>query len=140
MTQPKLTPAQRKLIDEYAETRAKVAAWKPAVNPHAARLAALVVEITKLTDREPADEEVLLAGYHFSVPVGMKRIKRTIVRLKQLFRRLGSEWVEEHCQPNLGDLDKALAPEERSEFVEESRELSRIIGVPLAAQPKTKAA
>lgn len=132
MKSPKLTPAQRKLVDEYAEVREKVAAWQPAANPHAARLAELTKAIIEFTDEQPADEEVLLAGNRFRVPVGMKRVSREIVNLPKLFKRLGRAWVEEHCKPNLGDLDKALTPEERQPFIVESRSLSRIVGKPVA--------
>lgn len=141
MTVPKLTPPQRRLLDEYAELRAKVASWKPPANPDAARLAELSTQVLALADQQPADAEVLLVGNAFSVPVGMKRVKRSIVNLPKLFKRLGRAWVETHCQPSLGDLDKAeLTAEEKAEFVNESRELSRIIGTPAMALPKRKAA
>lgn len=137
---PKLTLAQRRMIDEYADVRAAAAAWKPATNPHAARLAQLSAEIGRLADLQPADAEVLLAGFHFSVPVSMKRIRRTIKSLPALFARLGNEWVMKHCAPGLGDVDKVLEPAERAEYIDEARTLSRIIGEPVQAQAKRKAA
>jgi len=133
MITPKLTPAQRKTIDEYAEVRASAAAWRPAVNPHAARLAELQKHVMDLADLQPADAEVLLVGRRFSVPVGMRRIKRTIINLQQLWNRLGKEWMLKHCAPSLGDLDKALEPEDRAHFIDEERTLSRIIGEPVQA-------
>lgn len=134
MITPKLSPSLRKLVDEYADTLNKVAAWKPAVNPDVARLAELSAQITQLTDTKPADEEIVLVGYRFQIPVGMKRIRRTIVRIPQLFRRLGMAWVQEHCAPSLGDLDKALTENERAQYVQESRALSRIIGKPVTTE------
>lgn len=140
MKSPKLTPGMKRLVDEYAEVRQKVAAWRPPANPHAARLKELEGAIADLADKAPADEEVLLVGYHFVVPVGMRRVKRTIVEVAKLFKRLGMEWVYAHCQPNLGDVDKALSEDERKAFISESRELSRIIGTPVTAQVQSKAA
>jgi hypothetical protein len=137
---PKLTPAQRKVIDAYVVERRDFGNWRPAANPFAARLADLQKQVTEMTDKVPADEEVLLVGYRFTVPIGMKRIRRTIVKLPALFKRLGQAWVLKHCIPSLGDLDKALEPAERAKFIEESRDLSRIIGEPVASSALSIAA
>jgi hypothetical protein len=128
------------MIDEYSDVRAAAAAWKPATNPHASRLFALEKEIARLADLQPPDAEVLLTGFHFSVPVGMKRIRRTIVNVSKLFARLGNDWVLKHCAPSLGDVDKVLEPAERSQYIAEERILSRIIGEPVQAQAKRRAA
>lgn len=140
MIKPKLSPKLKHLVDEYSDLIAKTAAWRPAVNPHLARLVEVTGEIVKLSDLQPADAELLFVGYNFVLPVGMRRIKRTIINLPKLFKRLGAEWVEAHCQPGLGELDKVLQVEERAEFIEESRELSRIIGRPVMAEAVRKAA
>jgi len=139
---PKLTPNLRRLVDEYADTLNKVAAWKPAVNPDIARLAELSSQIRAATDRQPAGEELLLRGLKYDLPVGAKRIKRTIINIPRLFRKMGMAWVEEHCAPALGDLDKALTEDERAGYVKEERILSRIIGQPVTTEtlPLRKAA
>jgi hypothetical protein len=142
MTTPKLTSAERKLVDEYSEMRGKASLWVPPVNPHAKRLAELEKQLVTITDKQPADADLVLCGSRYSVPVGPKRIKRTIENVGELFDRLAPEWIRMHCIPNLGDLDKVLkgfTPEDRAKFISESRELSRTIGAPIA-QPKRSAA
>ena len=104
------------------------------------QLAELQKQVMEIADGQPADQEVLLAGYRFTVPVGMKRIKRTIVNLPALFKRLGQPWVVKHCAPSLSDLDKALEPVERAKYLEESRELSRIVGEPVESPALSRAA
>ena len=140
MIAPKLTPAQRKAIDAYVAARASYSAWRPAVNPHAEALAEGEKLILDLTDKQDAKDEVLLVGYRFSVPVGPKRIRRTLIKIPALFKRLGKQWVQKHCAPSLGDFDKALEPDERALFVKEERVLSRIIGEPVQAAPISKVA
>jgi hypothetical protein len=140
MIAPKLTPAQRKGIDAYVVARASYSAWQPAVNPHASAVADGQKLIAELTDEQAADEEVLLAGYRFSVPVSAKRIKRTIINVPALFKKLGQAWVLKHCAPSLGDFDKALEPDKRAPFVKEERVLSRIIGEPVQSVAISRAA
>jgi len=140
MIAPKLTPGQRKAIDAYVVARASYSAWQPAVNPHASALAKGQKLIAELADEQNADEELILAGYRFSVPVSAKRIKRTLINIPALFTKLGKAWVQKHCAPSLGDFDKSVEPDERAPFVKEERVLSRIIGEPVQAVPMSKAA
>jgi hypothetical protein len=70
----------------------------------------------------------------------MKRLRRTVVNVPALFKRLGAAWVAKHCAPALGDLDKALDPAERAKFIQESRDLSRIVGEPVEATALSRAA
>lgn len=140
MITPKLTPGQRKLVDDYAAARRDCASWRPSVNPFAARLLELEKQIMELADKQPAEQEVFLTGVSYAVPIGTKRVRRTIINVAALFKKLGKEWVLKNCIPSLGALDKALEPEERAAFVSESRDLSRIIGAPVSRAAASKAA
>jgi hypothetical protein len=140
MIAPKLTPGQRKSIDAYVVARASYSAWQPSLNPHAQAVADGQQLIANLAEKEPAHEELILAGYRFSVPVSAKRIKRTLINIPALFKKLGKAWVEKRCAPSLGDFDKSVEPDERAPFVKEERVLSRIIGEPVQAVPMSKAA
>ena len=53
MIQPKLTRAQRLELDEYAQVRANVMAWRPPVNPHEARFEELAERIQEWFEDEP---------------------------------------------------------------------------------------
>jgi hypothetical protein len=132
MIVPKLTPEQRRLVDEYVEVRAKCLAWRPAANPHVSRFAELQVAILAWFEKQDPEDQILAKGNKFSLPVGAKERKRTIVRIPELFRRLGMKWVAEHCKPALGALEKALPKDELAKYVEESRTGPRSLGEPVA--------
>lgn len=136
----KLDAVGRALIDEYGDVCLRVSAWCPVVNPDIARKSEIERLITQLTDRQPADEEVMLVGTRYSLQIGAKRVRRTVKNVAKLFATLGKAWVEKHCLPSLGDIDKALEPDERAPFIDEQRILSRIIGSPVVAQKKKNAA
>jgi len=140
MIAPKLTAGQRKAIDAYVVARASYSAWQPAMNPHAGAVEDGEKLIAKLADAQAPEEEIILAGFRFSVPVSAKRIKRTLINIPALFKKLGKEWVLKHCAPSLGDFDKAVEPDEQAPFVKEERVLSRIIGEPVQSVPMSKAA
>jgi len=140
MIAPKLTAGQRKAIDAYVVARASYSAWQPAVNPHANAVAEGQRLIAELAGAEPAEEEVILAGFRFSVPVSARRTKRTFIDIPRLFRRMGHQWVHKYCVPSLSDFDRAIEPKERALYVKEERVLSRIIGEPVQAVPMSKAA
>jgi hypothetical protein len=140
MIEPKLTPEQKKLVDEYAEARLKVMAWKPEANPHAARFEELNSLILTWFENEKADEAILARGNRYTVPVAAREKKRTILRIPQLFKRLGSKWVAENVRPTLKAIEKALSPEEMKKFVLEERTGPRSLGEPVVHSATAKVA
>ena len=142
MTDLKLTAEQRRLVDEFSEVRARVIAWRPAVNPDAARFAELNQQLVALAANMDPAEATVLKGYRFLVPVSACERKRTIVKIPALFRKLRAKWVAEHCKPTLTAIEKALSKEDLVRYVEESRSGPRSLGEPAAVTsvPKTAAA
>jgi len=140
MIVPILTPARKALVDEYKRVRDKVEAWRPAVNPHAARHAEIEAEILSWVEDEAADQEILLVGNTVNVPISARRKRHTIIHLPQLFKKLGLKWISEHCKPTLGDLKKSpLPPQVLEKFIKETQDGGRTIGEPVVAQPNSKA-
>ena len=136
MVEPKLSPDQRKLVDEYVEVREKCRAWRPEVNPNAARLAELQPLLIALAGSTDPERPLTLKGKKHVVPVSRCELRRTILRIPALFRRLGAKWVAEHCKPTLTALEKSpLSPEELASFIHQDRTGPRTLGepVPLAA-------
>jgi hypothetical protein len=131
--EPKLNPDQRKLVDEYVEVRKHCAAWKPSVNPHAARLAQLEPLLTEMAGFNPvqAKETFVLRGDQFVVPLSARRLKRTILQIPKLFKLLGTKWVAEHCAPTLTDLEKSsLTEKQLKSFILEEQSGQRTLGEP----------
>jgi hypothetical protein len=134
---PKLTPAQRVLVDEYAEVRDRCLAWKPATNPHMARYFELSQVVLGWFEEQPADETLLATGNVYSIPVSARRRSRSLVNLPKLFKKLGMKWVLEHCRPSLTDIDRAPLPAEvLATFIVEARDGPRTLGEPVTAAKK----
>ena len=133
MIVPKLTAEQRKLVDEFREVRARYLAFKPNVNPDAARYAVLEETILGWFAGMKGDEVILAKGDKFSVPISACERKRTIKNIPALLKRLGTAWVKEHFKPTLKDLTKALDEKELAKFVDETRTGPRTVGEPVAA-------
>jgi len=136
MIEPKLTPDQKKLVDEYTEVRAKCMAWKPAVNPDAARYAELQKELLSWFEGEKGDERkapALLKGTRFTVPVAARENKRTIIQIPKLLKRLGTKWIHENFKPTLKSIETVLTPVEMKKFVTEENSGPRTLGEPVSA-------
>ncbi|HLJ77864.1 MAG TPA: hypothetical protein VKT75_10660, partial [Acidobacteriaceae bacterium] len=134
-----LTSEQRKLVDEYVQVRTQYRAWKPDVNPHTARFIELQQVLAGLGEVLNPEDSGILTGNKFVVPVSARERRRTIVRIPQLFRKLGGKWVAENCKPPLAALEKSLSEKDLAKFVEESRTGPRNLGEPVAIAA-TKAA
>jgi hypothetical protein len=138
---PKLTPAQRALVDEYAQVRDRCLGWKPATNPHMARYFELGQVVLGWFDGQPADEPILATGFSYSIPVSARRRSRSLINLPKLFKKLGMKWVLEHCRLSLTDIERAPLPAEvLATFIVEARDGPRTLGEPVAAVTKDKAA
>jgi hypothetical protein len=139
MTELKLTPDQRKEIDEYVEVRAKCMAWQPAVNPFAARLAELEPKLLAMAESLDAKEASVLHGNKYVVPISGRERKRTILQVPKLFKKLGMKWVVANCKPTLKAVEKALSAKEFKAFVSEEQTGPRNLGEPVQ-QAAVKAA
>ena len=142
MIEPKLTPEQRKLIDEYVEVRARCQAWKPETNPHAARFEVLDELIPTWFSKLDAAEAILAHGNEFSVPFSACERKRKLKpkAIPALLKRLGTKWIQARFKPTFKDLEKTLTAEELAKYVTESRTGPRNPGEPVERQEQAKAA
>lgn len=140
MIEAKLTPEQRKIVDEFAVVRQRCMAWTPAVNPHAARRQELEKLILSWFENSEAAEPIIAAGNRYTVPVSMRENSRTLVLIPRLLKRLGQKWVVENFKPTLKSIEKALTKEELAKYVQEERSGARSIGEPVQNQPALKAA
>jgi hypothetical protein len=136
----KLTAEQRRLVDEYTEVRARVMAWRPAVNPDAARFGELEAQLLAMAAGIEADQSAILKGNRSTVPVTECERKRTIIKIPSLFRLLGTGWVSENCKPTLKAIQKALTKEQLAKYVSESRSGPRTLGEPVTSAPTERTA
>lgn len=140
MIEAKLTPEQRKLVDEFAEARQRCMAWTPAVNPHAARRQELEKLILSWFENSEAAEPIIAAGNRYTVPVSIRENRRTLILIPKLLKRLGQKWVVENFKPTLTSIEKALTKEELQKYMNEERSGPRTIGEPVQHQAALKAA
>ncbi len=142
MIVPELTDEQRALVDEYAEVRKLVKSWQPNVNPHMARFLALGAAIQSWLENLPADQEIVATGYLYDLPLTARRKSRSLIRVTRLYKRLGIQWVIEHCRPTLADVEHAIPAGERATLIRETRDGPRAIGEPVwpERQARSKAA
>ena len=125
---PKPDPA---LIDEYAELRERMKAWKPNVNPHAARYAEVSALILAAYETWPASEPIVAEGARYKLPVSARRLERKIIDLAAFFKRIGRERYLEICKPTLGAIEKEIPKEKLGLYIEGKETGPRQIGEPV---------
>jgi hypothetical protein len=129
-TKPQVTPEEA-LIDEYCELAEKMAAWQPALNPHAARFAEVSSLILGRYAQAPADRSILAPGARYLLPISAGRMKRSVVNLEKFFKAVGRQAYLEMCRPTLGNVEKAIPKEKQSLYIAESQTGNRTIGRPV---------
>lgn len=125
---PKPDPA---LIDEYSDLREKMKAWRPNVNPHAARFAEVSALILAAYETWPAKEPIVAEGLRFKLPITARRLERKIIDLAGFFRKIGRERYLEICEPTLGAIKKEIPKEKIGLYVEGKETGPRQIGEPV---------
>jgi hypothetical protein len=122
------------LIDEYAELREKMKAWRPNVNPHAARYAEVGALILKCYEAYPASEPVVAEGLRYRLPITARRLERKIIDLAGFFKKIGREKYLEICKPTLGAIEKEVPKEKIGLYIAGSETGPRQIGEPVARE------
>lgn len=121
------------LIDEYCDLREKMKAWKPNLNPHAARFAeagALILAFYEAHAR-PAAESIVAEGARYKLPITARQVKRWPINLAGFFRKIGRDAYLAMCPPNLGDIEKAIVADKRKLYIGESQTGIRKLGEPV---------
>ena len=125
---PLLDPA---LVDEYAEVRQRVLAWKPNVNPDAKRYAELHEQILAAAAPKPAEEGVVLEGKLWRVPVSPQENESTIKSIPALQKRLGLKWFLENAKITLAAVRKAIPKEKLGLYILTERTGAREVQEPV---------
>jgi hypothetical protein len=124
------------LIDEYAEIRARMNAWKPNVNPHEARFDEIEAEILERQSKHPATKALILQGTRFTLPVSARRKVRSYLAgaVEKLFAKVGQAEFLKVCAPPVTWVDKQIPLPERGQYLSETFTGPRTIGEPVRKQ------
>lgn len=128
---PAIDPA---LVDEYCDLREKMKAWRPALNPHAARFAELGSLILASADPLPANRPIVAAGARWTLPITARRIQRSVINLAGFFRVVGRDRYLELCSPTLASVEKEIPAEQRAKYIVEAQTGHRTLGEPVRAE------
>jgi hypothetical protein len=123
------------LADEFAETRLRMMAWKPNVNPDFQRFQELSAELLARHAKEPAEKRIQVQGIRYIVPISPQENKRTITKpfaLYRLLKKKGEKKLLQWYKITLGAIDKAIPDEkERAKYLKQERTGAREIGEPV---------
>jgi hypothetical protein len=112
-----LSPAQRRIIDEWGELQRRIAL----VDPDVARAKEIGQLINIWLIEEDAGACIALPGDAYTITASARRLERKVTNKKALFRALGQPRYISLSTVSLSLLDKILSPEEMSLFVTEAR-------------------
>jgi len=124
------------LIDEFADMRAKMRAWKPDVNPHAQRFGAVKQQILDCYEGADPEQTYLAEGIVYKLPISACELRRKIKDLYKVFLRLKSKRFVSLCSFTLGALEKAIPKDKLAQYIHEERTGPREIGEPVAKEAK----
>lgn len=137
---PHLTTEQKKLVDEYQQVRERCMAWKPNVNPDAARYQELQAAMLELCAAEAPDQAVVLEGNLYDLPISMRENRREIKDRHMLWRRIKrllggtDKKMAGVYKITLGQIDKILPSDEHEKFLIQERTGPREIQEPVKRQ------
>ena len=127
-----LTDAQ--LADEFAETRLRMMAWKPALNPDAQRYSELSDELLARQADEPAEKRILIEGEKFVVPISPQENSSTITDVGAVYRvirRKGNDILLGAYSITLAKARKLLSDQQQQKWITTERTGAREIGEPV---------
>jgi hypothetical protein len=120
------------LVDEYCDLGQLMKAWRPNVNPHAARFFQL--ETLILAHYEKAPKEAIIAkGTRYVLPVSARRMKRWAINLDRFFKTIGKARYIELCAPTLGAIEHEIRKDKRALYIAEDQTGNRTLGEPARA-------
>jgi hypothetical protein len=128
---PAIDPA---LIDEYCDLREKMKAWKPSLNPHAARFDELKTLILASVEKEPANRPIVAPGTRWTLPITARHIQRSVVNLAAFFKVVGRDRYLELCSPTLAAVENEISAEQVGRFITSAQTGGRTIGEPVRAE------
>lgn len=122
------------LADEYSEVRQRVMAWRPNVNPNAQRFSDLAAELLKRHADDPSDQQIVVEGGRFRVPISARENDSKIIDPKALYNRLkrfGMETIIGSYSITLTNVRKLLPKAEHAKYISTERTGNRTIGEPV---------
>jgi hypothetical protein len=122
------------LVDEYCDLRERMKAWRPEVNPIAARYAEVSALILAAYESHPAAAPIIAHGRRFDLPITARRIERKISNLAGFFRKIGRDKFLEVCSLTLGAVEREIPKDKLNLYISESQTGHRTIGEPVARQ------
>jgi len=126
------------LVDEYVEVRAKVLAWKPNVNPDAARYAELHAKMLEAATKARADQAVVLEGKLWKLPITHQEQQSTIISIPALQKKLGLKWLLENCSVTLAKVRKAIPRNKLADYILTERTGNREVQEPVRRADATR--
>lgn len=137
------TPAKElsdaQLADEFAETRLRMMAWRPNVNPDAQRFTELSTELLARQIGKPADQQILVEGEKWKVPITPQEQKTTItdrMAVYRVIRKLGVETVVETYTITLAAIRKLLTQKQQAKLLKTERTGNREIREPVLKEAR----
>ncbi|MGA3015962.1 MAG: hypothetical protein ABSF62_02500 [Bryobacteraceae bacterium] len=127
------------LADEYAETRLRVMARRPNVNPDDQRLFQLATELLSRQADQPAEDRLQVQGDKFIVPISPQENKTSIVdpgAVYRIIRRKGNDILLAAYTITLAKVRKLLTEAQLDEYLLTERTGPREIGEPVLKQEK----
>lgn len=132
-----VSPEQIAVIDEYAEVRQRMLAWRINVNPHAERFAELQAEILSWCEREKGSSKLILQGDRWILPVSARQMKRSVKNVQKFIEAIGGLKVYAELMPPTLDLvERKLPADKRKEYISEERTGRRMIQEPVPVVAK----
>lgn len=121
-----------RIVDEFAELGEKMAAWRPNVNPHAARFAELSAQILEFYENCPPQLPLIAEGIRYKLPITARQVKRWPINLMGFFRKIGRDAYLEMCQPTLADIEATIRDKEKRKlYIAEDQSGVRKLGRPV---------
>jgi hypothetical protein len=138
---PEVSPERSAVIDEYAEVRQHMLAWRPNLNPHAERFAELQAEILSWCEREKGASKVILQGERWTLPVSARQNKRWVKNVMKFIEAIGGLQTYASLMPPTLDLvERQIPAGKRAEYIGEERTGRRMIQEPVPVLAKVQPA
>lgn len=127
------------LADEFAETRLRMMAWKPNVNPDTLRFSQLSAELLTRQTGKDSEETPIVEGEKWKVPISAMENKTTITDpagVYKIVRRLGVDKVIDVYSITLGNIRKILTQKQQAKLLKTERTGPREIREPVLKEAR----
>lgn len=127
-----VSPERSAVIDEYAEVRQRMLAWRENMNPHAERYQELQAKILSWCESEKAELKIILKGGKWSLPISARQNRRMVKNVARFIEAIGGlKTYAELMPPTLGLVEQYIPADKRAEYITEERTGRRMIQEPV---------